>query len=138
VLPYEQLDRLPVDGDAVSIDMSGDAGVLAGVHAHFGDRLKYSMIIGRSHHDAPPVEVTGGPTPLLFFAPSEIDRRMAEWGPEEYARRTADALRAFVGESHRWLQVERTEGAAAGEAAYQEVYAGKLPPHVGRIVSMHD
>jgi hypothetical protein len=138
VLAYDQLDQLPASGDAVSIDMSGDSGVLAGVHAHFGDRLKYSMVIGRSHHDAPPVEVTGGPTPLLFFAPSEIDRRMAEWGPDEYARRTTGALHGFVAGSHDWLTVERVAGAEAAEAAYHEIYDGRLAPSVGRIVSMHD
>jgi hypothetical protein len=136
-LAYDDLEGLPATGDAVAIDMSGNSAVLAAVHAHFGDRLKYSMIIGRSHHDAPMVEVVGGPAPQLFFAPTEIDRRLAEWGPEEYGRRTTEALHAFVADSRRWLEIERTDGTTEAEATYHLVYDGAVPPNVGRIVSLH-
>jgi hypothetical protein len=138
VLPYDGLSALPATGDAVAIDMSGNAAALAEIHRHFGDRLQHSMLVGMSHHDAPPVEVTDGPTPEFFFAPTEVDRRIDEWGRAEYERRTTEALHAFVGESPRWLTVERTTGPADAEATYRDVYAGTVPPSVGRIVSLHD
>ena len=137
VVAYGELDSLPVT-DAVSVDMSGAAAALAAIHERLGDHLKYSMIIGKSHHDAPPVAITTGPTPELFFAPTEVSRRLDEWGAEDYQRRTADALAAFVEGSRRWLTVERTAGPQAAEATWRAVYDGAVPPSIGRIVSLHD
>lgn len=137
VVTYDDIDALPL-ADSVSIDMAGDAPALAAVHQRLGDQLKYSMIIGKSHHDSPLADITGGPTPELFFAPTEVGRRMNDWGPDEYQRQTRDALLSFVDESARWLDVQRTTGAAAAEATYHDVYDGMVPPSVGRIVSMHE
>ena len=53
VLTYDALDDLDASRDAVSIDMAGNPAVLSAIHHRLGDRLKYSMTVGRSHHDAP-------------------------------------------------------------------------------------
>ena len=137
VVTYDDIQAIPATGDAVLVDLSGNTGVVARVHEHLGDRLKYSMIIGFSHHDAPQVEVTVGPTPQMFFAPTEIDRRMAEWGPEEYSRRAREALGSFVDACREWMTVEQVEGAGAAEDAYHRVYDGAVPPDVGLVVSLH-
>ena len=124
--------------DAVSVDMAGDAAALAAVHDHLGERLKYSMIIGKSHHDSPLAEISVGPSPELFFAPTEVSRRLEEWGAEEYQRRCSVALEEFVAGSERWLTIERSTGPAAAATSWAEVYGGSVPPSVGRIVSLHD
>ena len=137
VVTYDDIGSLP-EGDAVSIDMAGDSTVLADLHATLGDRLKYSMIIGKSHHDAPNVEVVGGPTPQLFFAPSEVTRRTEQWGHDAYQQRMTGALTDFVSASRGWLGVERSSGAAATGSVYRELYEGNVAPSVGVIASLHD
>ena len=137
VLTYDALDALPEEGGAVAIDMSGNATALAAIHEYFGDRLAHSMIVGKSHRDAAPVEITAGPTPSLFFAPSEVSRRLEQWGRTDYQRRSADALREFVRGSERWLTVERSSGPEAAQAAYQGVFDGAVRPSIGRVVSLH-
>ncbi len=137
VVTYDALESLTASGTAVAVDMSGNAAALAAVHEHFGDRLAYSMIIGKSHHDAPAAEITAGPAPSFFFAPSEVGRRQEQWGREEFRRRSTDALRAFVDESERWLTVERSNGPEAAAATYRAVFDGVVPPSIGRIVSLH-
>jgi hypothetical protein len=122
----------------VSVDISGDGVTLAAVHDRLGGHLKYSMIIGKSHHDSPFADVAVGPTPELFFAPTEVSRRIAEWGPHEYQRRCDRALEDFVDGSHRWLAVERSNGPTAAAATWSEVFEGRVAPSVGRIVSLHD
>ena len=119
VLTYDDVASLP-EVDAVSVDISGDGPTLAAVHERLGDHLKYSMIIGKSHHDSPFAEVASGPTPELFFAPTEVSRRIEEWGAEEYQRRCAEALEQFVDGSHRWLTVERTSGPAAAASTWSD------------------
>ena len=137
VITYDDLGSLPV-ADTVAVDLSGDANVLAAVHDRLGDHLKYSMIIGKSHHDALPVEISIGPTPQFFFAPTEVSRRRADWGVDEYERRCTNALEAFVAGSERWLTVERTTGSAAAEQTWHDVFDGRVAPAIGRIVSLHD
>lgn len=138
VLTYDALEALPAEGGAVVIDMAGNSAVLAAVHEHFGDRLAHSMIVGMSHHDTEPVEVTAGPTPSFFFAPTEVSRRLEQWGRADYQRRTADALRDFVRGSERWLSVERSSGPEPAQATYQDVFDGSVPPSTGRVVSLHE
>src|SRR4029079_7294529 len=45
-------------GDAASGDMARGGAALAAVHDRLGERLKYSMIIGKSHHDSPLAEIS--------------------------------------------------------------------------------
>lgn len=137
VVTYDDVASLP-ESDAVSIDMAGNAAALAAVHERLGDHLKYSMIVGNSHHDAPPAEITAGPTPEFFFAPSEVTRREQAWGVEDYQKRLADALAAFIDGSDRWLTVQRVAGATAAETTWHDVYDGIVAPSTGRIVSLHD
>lgn len=137
VVTYDDIASIPNDGTAVSIDMAGDSAALAAVHARLGDQLEYSMIVGKSHHDAPPVAVEGGPSPEFFFAPTEVSRRSAEWGPEDYRKKTTAALQSFVAASHDWLTTEHRAGPVAAEATYHELYDGQIAPSQGLIVSLH-
>lgn len=137
VLTYDDVSSLPMV-DAVSVDISGDGPSLAAVHERLGDHLKYSMIIGKSHHDSLPAAVHGGPTPELFFAPTEVSRRVEEWGAAEYQRLCAEALEQFVDGSHRWLTVEHARGPAGAASTWSHVFNGEVPPNLGRVVSLHD
>ncbi|WP_040492932.1 DUF2855 family protein [Ilumatobacter nonamiensis] len=138
VVTYDAIDTIPTDGGAVSIDMAGNPQALAAVHARFGDGLAYSMTVGRSHHDAPaasdaPME---GPQPQLFFAPTEVTRRIDEWGRAEYGRRCADALSEFVDGSRAWMDVEHRTGAGATRQAWLDVHAGEVDPAVGLVATV--
>lgn len=140
VVVYDEIDTIANDGGAVSIDMAGNADALAAVHHRFGDRLAYSMTVGRSHHDAPPAsaEKMDGPEPQLFFAPSEIGRRQEDWGRDEYAQRCSDALAMFVEGSSEWLRVENRVGPTATEAAWADVHDGAVAPDVGLVATVHE
>jgi hypothetical protein len=136
-LAYEEVDRIPRNAPIVSIDMSGSGPVLAAVHGHFGDSLRHSMAIGRSHHDAPPrAEGLPGPKPEFFFAPTQVKKRVQEWGLAGYQARVGEGLREFVDYSRAWLAVERVTGGEAAEAAWREAHAGRTAPDRGCIVTL--
>jgi Protein of unknown function (DUF2855) len=137
VVSYDDIASL-TQRDAVSVDMSGNAAALAAVHDRLSDQLKYSMVIGKSHHDSPLAEVTVGPKPELFFAPTEITRREEQWGATTYRERLAAALSAFIDGSNRWLDIRQESGPAAAESTWADVFAGTVPPNIGRVVSTHD
>jgi NADPH:quinone reductase-like Zn-dependent oxidoreductase len=137
VVTYDEIATLPADSAIVSIDMSGNGEVLASVHGHFGDRLRHSMAIGRSHHDAPPrAEGLPGPRPSFFFAPAQVKKRVQDWGQRGYQERIAAALGRFVDTSRAWLEVTRVSGPEAAEAAWRAVHGGRVPPDVGYVVSL--
>jgi len=80
--------------DTIVIDMAGNPRVLGAVHHHLGDRVRHSMMIGKSHHDAAmptTVEALPGAAPRFFFAPTELNRLVDGWGAAEYRRRTVEA-----------------------------------------------
>jgi hypothetical protein len=138
-LTYDDITDIPAGTPIVSIDMAGSGPVLAAVHSHFGEQLKHSMAIGRSHHEAPPrAQGLPGPKPAFFFAPTQVKKRMQDWGPRGYQERVAAAVKGFVGWSHDWLRVQQCRGASAAAATWREVHAGRVAPDVGHVVSLWD
>jgi hypothetical protein len=112
--------------------------VLGAVHGHLGDRLRYSMMIGKSHHDAgPAVGAAGlaGPAPVFFFAPSEVERRVAAWGAQDYQRRTVEAMNEFIDGSRSWMTVEYRTGRDGPASAWASIHGGDVAPSVGIIAS---
>lgn len=142
VVTYDQIDDtagVPVV-DSVVIDMAGNPNVLAAVHQHLGERVKHSMMIGKSHHDAVPAAGVGalpGATPEFFFAPTALDRLVAAWGAEEYRRRTTEATHEFVDASRTWMSLDERRGADGPASAWASIYSGEIAPDVGVIASFH-
>jgi hypothetical protein len=137
VVTYGEITALPVV-PTVSVDMAGNGAALEAVHTRLGDRLLHSMVIGKSHHDAPAATFTAGPAPQFFFAPTAAGRLLESWGPEEFQRRSAESTHEFVNASNGWLTVQRSHGPDAAAATWRAVYDGSVPPSIGRIISLHD
>lgn len=143
VVTYDRIDD-PETGialvDSVVIDMAGNPNVLAAVHQRLGDRIKHSMMIGRSHHDAVATAAPAslpGPAPQFFFAPTELDRLVEAWGADEYRRRTAEATREFIEASRAWMTIDERRGPDGPASAWASIYTGEVTPDVGVIASFH-
>jgi hypothetical protein len=51
------------------------------------------MAIGRSHHEAPDRAMElPAPRPAFFFAPTQVKKRVQDWGPRGYQQRVAVEL----------------------------------------------
>jgi hypothetical protein len=127
--------------DSLVIDMAGNPGVLAAVHRRLGDRVVYSMMIGKSHHDAlTPADVGAlpGAAPRFFFAPTELDRLVELWGADEYRRRTAQATHEFIDASRAWMSIDERCGPDGPGSAWASVHAGEVPPSVGVVASFFE
>jgi len=140
VVTYDEIATTgSIDPEATSavVDMAGAGAAVAAIHGRLGDRIAHSMVVGKSHHDAAPVAVPAGPQPQMFFAPSEIEGRIAEWGADGYARRVHEALGSFIDGSHRWLTIDTARGPEAAQAAWGRLHAGAVGPEIGLIASLH-
>lgn len=136
VVTYDEIASI-APGPAVAIDMAGNGPATRALHGNLGDALAHSMLVGRSHHDAPPARPDKGPKPEVFFAPTAMSQ-LAEGGTDqaELQERSAPALRTFVEGSRDWLDVDRSSGPEATATTWAEVHAGAVPPNIGRIVSL--
>ena len=144
VVTYDQIDDPDGSGkgvpivDSVVIDMAGNPNVLAAVHHRLGDRVRHSMMIGKSHHDAVPTAGAGalpGAPPQFFFAPTELDRLIKGWGGAEYRRRTTEATHEFIDASRAWMTIDERRGPDGPASAWASIYAGDVPPNVGVVAS---
>jgi hypothetical protein len=118
--------------------MAGNGPALEALHMALGDRLGYSMVVGRTHHDAPPAAPSSGPTPEMFFAPTALVS-MSEQGvdTDQFQAAMGPALAAFIDGSSAWLDVERRNGPDGAADTWAEVLSGRVAPSVGRITSLH-
>ena len=140
VLTYDQLDQIDPDAPSIYVDFAGNAAFRKALHAHCKG-LQYSSSIGATHvskmggaKDVP------GPKATLFFAPAQIKKRSAEWGPQCLSQRLVQSWQAFIAKatnpSHPWLRVEHHTGPVAVQTAYQQVLGGKGDPRLGHILSL--
>jgi hypothetical protein len=136
VLPYEDLSKLASTRPSAIVDMAGNAAVLAAVHAHFGESLRYSLRVGGTHWSAiagdPPAS---GPAPEFFFAPDQLAKRVAEWGMSGFQQRVSRAWGVFLAPLRDWIEVERSGGADEVRRIYLETLQGKARPDRGYILS---
>jgi hypothetical protein len=133
--------RLAAEEPAVYVDMSGNAALRATIHGHWQDRLAYSCSVGGMHwEDLGSGKGLPGPRPVLFFAPAQVKKRIAEWGPAGLQERLALAWAAFVGRvsdpARPCLQVVAGQGRQAIEATYAALLDGTVPANEGRILSV--
>ncbi len=137
VRTYDEVEEL-TEGPAVYVDVAGDAALRRRVH----ERLVpvHSAVVGAAHHDAAPDLAGGddlpGSSPTFFFAPDQMRKRYADWGPDGVEVRHAEAWARFAPVVAGWVDVTLGAGPTGLDAAWQEVLAGAAPPRVGHVVAL--
>jgi hypothetical protein len=136
IVTYDDIESLDPAVPTVLVDMAGNASVIARVHAHFNEALKYSCRIGATHWDQLGSDSNiAGPKPVFFFAPHQLAKRGKEWGRAVLNERMDSALAEFVADSRRWLHIEHGRGADAVNTIYNELVLGNIRPEAGNILS---
>ncbi len=129
----ESLARVPT----VYVDIAGDMALRLRIHRHFGDALRYSCAVGLAHWDAPrPPEPLPGPKPTFFFAPTQIDKRLGDWGAAGYQQRLADAWQSLTGVAADWFDFVDLHGLDAAPAALAALVEGSADPRQACIVRL--
>ncbi len=136
VIAYGDAETLDATVPAVFIDMAGDGGLTKRLHEHFGENMRASIGVGLTHWQAGrPPEGLPGAKPEFFFAPAQMAKRHAEWGPGVLDKRMLEANLAFLPVMAEHLRIERGEGAEAVAAAYAAMVRGRTPADVGVVLS---
>jgi hypothetical protein len=139
VIPYEEIDTIPVDGATVFIDFAGNAAIVARVHDHLRSSLRYSASVGISHweHTEPTLAFVG-PTPEFFSSPNYAAKRIGDWGMAEFQNRLSTAMQRFLASANSWFQVIERRGPKQVDATYRAILEGRANPAVGFLASLHN
>lgn len=122
----------------VLVDMAGNRPVLARLHHHFQENMVYSCGVGITHWEArdgeDPASLPGA-KPAMFFAPSQVEKRIGDWGQELYQRKLFAAWDCFLGEVDNWIKISRGEGFAELERIYGVILKGDSSADEAWVVS---
>jgi NADPH:quinone reductase-like Zn-dependent oxidoreductase len=139
VVRYDELDGLPADAPAAFVDMANDTAVTDAVHRRLGDGLRASILVGITHWETPPrTAPPPGPAPQLFFAPSRVEKRIADWGARGLQERMGAAWREFVDWTRGWLEIERGHGRTDVERVYRATLEGQARPDRGYVLALKE
>ena len=137
VLTYDEIPTLPSDLPAVVVDMAGNGPVLSQLHHHLRDHLKHSCQVGLTHWERGEREETlPGPTPSFFFAPTRIEQRRKDWGPDGLRQRFADAWRPFLTWCDGRIRIVREDGTDAVARVSADTLEGRAAPDEAHVLSL--
>ncbi len=137
VVAYDDAASLP-DGPAAFVDMSGNPAVVRSVHERYGDELTLSSAVGLTHWEdrqgSPTLDPLPGPTQQMFFAPSRVEQRRADWGPGGLESRLAEVWPGFVEAVSDWVGIDRRNGADAVRSSWVELVDGATSPDEAIVI----
>jgi len=137
VLSYSGLESLDTQIPTVIVDMSGNAETLAELKSKLGDNMRRCINVGMTHWQAgAPTSSSDAERSEFFFAPGHVQKRMQEWGVEEFATRTSDFLKRSAMHSHGWLKVSTLAGLEGLASVYPDICAGRIDAEQGLVVQM--
>jgi len=135
VIAYDDIAALDSGTPSALVDMAGNGAVTQAVHGHFGDNLKASIIVGKSHWDADAGEAAlPGPERQGFFAPGRSQKRIADWGGAAFGQKIAAAWLAFMDVAPRLARIDKRSGGEAALGAYRDMLSGRVDPKAGIVV----
>jgi hypothetical protein len=135
VVAYDDVASLDAAVPSVFVDIAGNAAVREDVHRHLGDTLSASAVVGITHWEqqATTAELPG-PTPEMFFAPTQIEKRTKDWGPDGVQTRFATAWAGLLDEVGGWVRLVDVVGFEALDATYGRLVDGTAPPDEAFVV----
>jgi NADPH:quinone reductase-like Zn-dependent oxidoreductase len=138
IVAYDAIGSLDGSIPTAFVDVAGDSIVRAAVHERFRDNLKYSCAVGATHWDARRSDNVPmpGPTPQMFFAPTIVQKRIADWGPAGFQQKTAEAWRAFLPTAARTTRIVEGTGLTEAARVFAELAGGRSKPSDGHVIRL--
>lgn len=138
---YDELESLDASVATLYVDFSGNAELRQRIHAHFGAALMHDCYAGSAHsqdHISEQDLQLSGPQPQAYFAPNQIRKRNADWGPAEVTRRFNEAQLKFIervrNPSAPWLRLRNHAGLQSAPALVETLVNGRIDPSDGHVL----
>lgn len=138
VVTYDQLETVADDLATVYVDIGGNAALRRRVHELLGESLVASVAVGLADWESTAADPADsglpGPRPQLFFAPTRVEKRTADWGAAGLAKRLSTSQDVFAQRSREWLTIREGSGAEGIREALAGLLEGAVPPDTGIVV----
>lgn len=136
VLAYEDTTNLDATDKAVYIDFSGNTDLRRSIHEHFQDNLVFDSSVGATHWmKSGSVKNLPGAKAQLFFAPSQLEKRLKEWGHNTYSQSMTTSWLIFIYEARKLIDITEINGQDDIAQLYQDMLSGQITPEKGYILS---
>lgn len=136
-LTYEEVGQVDAHIPTVIVDMSGNAKVMAALHGHLGDNMKFTINVGLTHwSNAQPQKGIITERSEFFFAPAHIQKRIKEWGGKGFDQKTSAFMREAAAKTKEWLTFKKVAGLEELAAIHPAVCKGEIPANQGLIVEL--
>ena len=138
---YQDIEKRAVAAPTLYVDFSGDEDLRARIHHHLGSALKYDCYAG-SAANIHFFEDKGlpGPAPAFYFAPIQIKKRNADWGPEIVNQRFNEAQMKFFTHVSRaenpWIRIVEGDGFDAARQVIATIARSGGDPAIGHIIRL--
>lgn len=137
VLDYAQLGTLNNRIASVIVDMSGNGALLKALNDYLGDNLAYCINVGLTHWDESQSESgISSERSEFFFAPGHVQQRMKDWGPQVFAERSQQFLKASASWSRQWLKVRTVQGLDGLAEIYPDICQGRVAADEGVVIGL--
>jgi hypothetical protein len=142
VICYDDITDLNAEIPSILVDMAGSKKTLSAIHYHFKEQLSYSCRIGATHHsdmlpaDLASIDSLPGAIPTFFFAPTQLKKRVTDWGHHETMKQIGLSLLSYIEFCRSIMTIVHTTDKKKIEPIYQDVLSGKADASIGLIVSL--
>ncbi|MFD0916752.1 DUF2855 family protein [Pseudahrensia aquimaris] len=137
VTTYDAMEDAIAKRPSAIVDMSGNADVLGRLHTHLGEAMLRTLDVGLTHWEgARKNEAIIRDRREFFFAPAHVQKRMEDWGPAEFSKRSNTFIMETAAKSMAWLELDHLDGLEAMKGIYNDVVDGKAPPQKGLLIRL--
>lgn len=138
VVSYDDIETLDASIPTAIVDMAGNGALLGQLHNHLGDSMVQTLQVGLTHWDGdirnPAINRDRS---TFFFAPSQIQKRMKDWGPQGFQEKSSAYLLAAVAHTQSWLNLHTSESLADLPDIYGRVCRGDANPEDGFVFTLN-
>ena len=142
VITYNNLEEISSSLGSVLVDMAGNKQILNYLYKSLNSNMLKCLTVGMTHWDsmAPSNDVL--PEAIakerteFFFAPSHIQKRIADWGHDGYNKKTNLFMNSRAIQSKEWMDIKDIRGLDSFVSTYSNVVKGKINPNEGIIVTL--
>jgi hypothetical protein len=137
VVVYGEEAAIDATLPAAYVDMSGDARLTGTLHKLLGENMVESAMVGATHWEQR--GDTGdlpGAKPTFFFAPAQIAKRDAQWGPGVAMMKAMAASAEVAGKIKDDMTIEWTRDVESLAELWLDLLDNKVSPRRGLMVSL--
>jgi len=137
VVIYGEEAQIDASQPAAYVDMSGDARLTRTLHQLLGDNMVESAMVGATHWEqrGDTGELPGA-KPTFFFAPAQIAKRDAEWGPGVAMMKAMVASADVATKVKADMTIEWTRDVESLAELWLDLLDNKVSPRRGLMVSL--